>query len=147
MNKAKLKERLLQMQELMLTEFKEKIQMTHSMVDIDEDDTHDPEDLSHQYESGELEELFKLQLHRAHRQLEELKHLDFDPKSCAEPGAIVHTDKRNFILGFSTVPFDLDGEEYVGVSRSAPIYTSLQGKKVGQSFTFCGTDYLINSIN
>jgi hypothetical protein len=147
MNKAKLKEKLLHMQEQLILEFKEKVELSHSMVDLDEDGTIDPEDFSHQYEAGETEELFKLQLSRAKGNLEELKHLNFDPKIIVEPGAVVQTDQRYFILGFSSVPFEMDGEQYMGISRTAPIYACLQGRKPGHSFTFCGITYRINSIH
>ena len=65
MNKEHIKEMLFTMQENIIREFKEKVEVTHGVVDIDEDDTHDPDDYSHQYESAELEQLMKVQLNKS----------------------------------------------------------------------------------
>jgi hypothetical protein len=48
MNKTTLKDKLIDIQKTIINEINEKIVTTHSMVDVDESDTIDPEDLSHQ---------------------------------------------------------------------------------------------------
>ena len=59
MNKLKLQEKIIEKQQLLISELKEKIATSLSMVDIDESDTIDPEDLSHQSESLEMKNLFE----------------------------------------------------------------------------------------
>ena len=100
MNKEHIKELLFTMQENIIHEFEEKVETTHGMVDIDEDDTLDPEDFSHQYESGEMEQLMKVHLNKAKRCLDVLKSMDFSEKTLVEPGAYVETNKFNFLVGF-----------------------------------------------
>lgn len=147
MNKEHMKEVLFAMQENIIRELQEKVEMTHSIVDIDEDDTHDPEDYSHQYESGEMEQLMRVQLNKAKRNLDLLKSIDFSEKTFIEPGAYVETNKFNFLVGFTTVPFDVEGKHIVGISTESPIYPIMLGKKVGDTFSYSGVNYEVKSIN
>ena len=147
MNKEHIKEMLFTMQENIIREFKEKVEVTHGVVDIDEDDTHDPDDYSHQYESAELEQLMKVQLNKSKRCLDLLKSIDFSPKTSVESGAYVETNKFNFFIGFATVPFDVDGKHIVGISMDSPICPIMLGKKEGDKFSFSGVDYVIENIN
>ena len=108
------------------------------MVDIDESDTIDPEDRSHQYESGEMEALVRTQLQKARIDFETLKSLDFGNKAIVEPGALVRTEKFNFIVGFPAIPFEYEDLNIVGISEASPIYQFMNGKKVNESFEFGG---------
>lgn len=146
MNKEQLKNRLVEIQENIIKELEEKIGVTHSMVDIDEESTHDPEDFSHQYESGELETLIRTQLNKAKVDLSALNEMDFSTTDTVRAGAFVQTEKFNFFVGFPTVPFDMDGLHIVGVSKASPIYPFMIGKKTGDSFEFSGKKYVIKSI-
>lgn len=146
MNKTALKNKMVELQQNIISELEEKVATTHSMVDIDEEMTHDPEDYSHQYESGELEALVKNQLRKAKADLSELVDIDFSEKSVVEPGAFVQTEKFNFFIGFPTVPFDMDGLHIVGVSKASPIFPFMAGKKEGESFEFSGKKYVIKKL-
>ena len=147
MNKENIKSKLFEMQENIINELAEKIEVTHSMVDIDESDTIDPDDYSHQYETGEIEQLMRVQLNKAKGNFERLQHIDFSPKQNVCPGAYIETNKFNFFVGFSTVPFDVDGKHIIGISAGSPIYSIMVNKKQGDSFSFCGVDYTIETIN
>lgn len=147
MDKNLLKDHLLQMQKNVILELEEVISSKHSMVDLDEGDTMDPEDYSHQYESGEMEQLISTQLNKAKRNFDLLNSIDFGPKKTIQPGALVETSKFNFIIGQATVPFDIDGKHIVGVSVDSPIYPIMVNKKEGDQFSYCGIDYKIIKIN
>ncbi len=146
MNKTAIKNKLIQMQQCLIQEFEEKMNLTHTMVDMDEEDVREPEDFSHQYEAGEMEHLFRIQLNRAKGKLQEIESISTEPASAVDKGAVVETDLRNFIVGHSTVPFWVKGKEFVGISKSAPIYAVMAGKCKGETFSFCGVDYQINNI-
>jgi hypothetical protein len=147
MNKESIKTTIFQTQESIISELSEKIETSHSMVDVDEGDTLDPEDYSHQYESGEIENLMKVQLAKAKQNLTQLKSIDFSKKDTVTPGAIVQTPRFNFFIGLATVPFDADGLHIVGISIDSPIYSVMNGKKEGDKFSFSGIDYEITKIN
>ena len=146
MNKNNLKSKLIELQQNIINELEAKIATTHSMVDIDEESTHDPEDFSHQYESGELESLIRTQLSKAKMDLSTLEEMDFSDTDIVKDGAFVQTEKFNFIIGFPAVPFDMEGMHIVGVSKASPIYPFMIGRRVGDSFEFSGKKYNITSI-
>lgn len=146
MNKTELKKILVSQQEIIIKDLEEKIAFMHSMVDIDESDTIDPEDRSHQYESGEMEQLTRTQLTKAKLDLDSLNSIDFGPKTQVESGAFVQTEKFNFVIGFPVIPFDFEGMHIVGVSNASPIYPFMHGKSAGDSFEFGGNSYKIQSI-
>jgi hypothetical protein len=147
MNKKALKEKLIELQRESIASLEEKIATTHSMVDVDESDTIDPEDLSHQTESGEAEQLFRQQLTKARIDLSVFEQLDMGPKSKVEPGAFVVTENFNFIVGGATTPFDFEGKHIIGVSPDAPIYREMKELKVGDSFSVSGNAYTIREIH
>lgn len=146
MDKQSIKNFLLEKQSKLVEELKEQTQTIHTMVDIDESDTLDPEDYSHQYESKEMEQMIKVQINRAERGLELLASLDISPKTHVSTGAIIETDSLNFFIGYPTMPFELDEKRFVGISTGSPIYTLMNGKRAGDSFQYSGTTYQITNI-
>lgn len=146
MKKEVVIEKLIAMQENMVTELQNRVSITHSMVDIDEEDVKDPEDYSHQYESGEMEQLIKVQLNRAETNLDRLKNMDFSAKNSVKPGALVITNNNCFVVGFSATPFKVDDCYVIGISVESPIYAVMVDKITGQSFTHCGVNYTIEQI-
>jgi hypothetical protein len=147
MNKVSLQQKLIELQKHAIEELREKIEAAHSMVDIDESDTIDPEDLSHQTESAELKHLFDQQMIKAEGELESLKRIDFSKKDIAIPGAVVSTESFHFLLGYAAIPFEFEGKRIVGVSVDSPIYPEIRGKKVGDTFSYSNTSYTIKDIN
>lgn len=146
MNKVKLQEKIIEIQTLIVSELKEKIDSSLSMIDIDETDTIDPEDLSHQSESLDMKNLFEQKLNKAQIELDTLLHMDFSEKKEAIPGALVTTENFHFLIGFATIPFEFDGKRIVGVSIDSPIYPEIKGKVVGDRFSYSENNYKILAI-
>ena len=147
MNKQLLHQHLIKSQEEIIHDLREKIASSNGMVDIDETDTIDPEDLSHQTESGEMKQLFEKKLFRAEVELNQLKNLNVDQKSLVEAGAFVATEKFHFFVGHATMPFDFEGKHIIGISVDSPIFPTMKGKGNGDSFSHAGNDYKILEIN
>jgi hypothetical protein len=146
MDKILFKEVLLKKQETVIQEFIEKIETVHSMVDLDEENTMDPEDFSHQYESGEMEQLIRVQLSKAKSNLERIRSMNFDQKKSVGVGAIVMTNNLNFFIGMATVPFKFENNDFIGISLESPIFPMMAGKVVNDSFSYGGKNYTIESI-
>jgi hypothetical protein len=121
MNKEALFQALKEQKIRLILELKDNVRSAHSMVDLDEIDTIDPEDLSHQNEGIELQRLFEEQLNRAEEDLLRLKHLDTTHKVEVLPGAVVFTENFNFIVGIPALPFQFDNTEFVGISTESAI--------------------------
>lgn len=146
MNKEQLKEELMALQTNIIRELQEKTEYSHSMVDIDEEDVRDPDDYSRQWESGELEQLMKVQLNKAKGSLTKLETIDFSNKNSVGEGAFIETDKLNFFIGLSTIPFNFEGKEIIGISEESPIYAMMAGKEKGDTFSYSGNTYTITNI-
>lgn len=61
-------------------------------------------------------------------------------------GSLVITDKMNFFVAASMGDFDLEGEKYFIISAQTPIYTAMDGKQAGDSFSFRGRNYKIKEV-
>lgn len=146
MNKQELKQALLSFQQNSINNLMEKIVTIHSMVDVDESDTIDPEDLSHQSESMESEQLFKQQLIKAQQDLRTIESIDFSTKTSVEPGAFIQTEKFNFLVACATTPFDFNEIHITGISVESPIYKEMKGLNKGAQFNLSGNNYQINEI-
>lgn len=146
MKKEAIKKKMIELQNSIIRELQEKVEYSHSMVDIDEGDTIDPEDHSNQWLSGEVEQLMKVQLNKAKGNLVKLNTVNFSPKTRVAPGALVETEKFNFFVGFSMIPFECEGLSIVGISEDSPIYSIMANKKKGDQFSFCGNHYTIKNI-
>ena len=146
MNKDAVRETMISHQQKIINELSEQISTIHTMVDIDEEMTHDPEDYSHQFESNEIEQMIKVQLNKAQSALRHLESIDFGPKNTITVGALVKTNKMKFFIGFPTVPFESEGDRIIGISLGSPIYPMMANKKAGDRFTFSGNEYNIESI-
>lgn len=147
MNKQLLHQHFIQSQEEIIHDLREKITFSNGMVDIDETDTIDPEDLSHQTEAGEMKLLFEKQLFRAEDELEHLKNLNIEKKKFVEAGAYVSTEKFHFFVGHATMPFDFEGKHIIGISVDSPIFLTMKGKHSGDSFSHAGNEYTILDIS
>jgi hypothetical protein len=146
MNKEALFQELRQNKIRLILELKENVKSAHSAVDIDESDTIDPEDLSHQFEGGEMEHLFEEQLRRAEEDLLHLKQIDISLKERVQPGAVVFTETFNFIIGIPSMPFQFDKKQFVGISTGSAIFMQMKDKQRGDVFTHASNSYTINEI-
>ncbi|MDO4216990.1 MAG: hypothetical protein Q4D03_02310 [Bacteroidales bacterium] len=83
------------------------------------------------------------------RHLQEL--LKQSPFETVDYGAIVITNKQRFCLSIGAgkfkVPFEGESQEFFfAISAQVPIYKVMQGKKVGDTFSFNGTSQTILEI-
>ena len=146
MNKIALQKVLMSQQESLIRAIQERIESSNTMSDIDETDTIDPEDFSHQTEAGELKIVFEQKLKKAQADLEVLRKIDFSPKKTAESGAILTTENFHFLLGFASIPFDFENKKIVGISIDSPIYSFMKGKAKGDKFSYSSNNYQILNI-
>jgi hypothetical protein len=146
MIKEKVKDTLFTIQNQIIIDLKERLLVNAEMVDIDENDTLDPEDYSHQNESTEMSHLLEIQLQKAEHELERLSHIDFSNKVKIEIGSIVKTEQFSFVVSIATTPFQVDNEQFVGISIDAPIYASMKDKVNDDEFAYGNNHYKIISI-
>ena len=144
--KNELKKVMISNYENIIAELQEELATKKGSSDLDENETLDPEDYSTQTVSNIMVSVLKEQIVKTEKDLERIRQIDFSVKEDAHVGALVTTDMFNFFLGVATVPFLYENKQIVGISVKAPIYVNIQGKKVGDTFTFSGHKYTIHAI-
>jgi len=60
--------------------------------------------------------------------------------------SLVKTNRGMFFISQAVKPLNVDGVKYFMLTKEAPIYEIMAGKKAGDSFNFRGIDYTIESI-
>lgn len=147
MDKAKLKEIVVGQQEEVVGHLEDAIEDLKVGQDIDEEDTIDPEDFSHQNEAGGLLLRYRTRLAEAKAELERAKEIPLEKCEMVQVGALIETNKMNFFVGISSLPFEHEDKDVVGISTSAPVYVALLEKKVGDNITLAGKAYKITGIS
>ena len=75
--------------------------------------------------AADLAEAFDDLEHEAEAKIAALRTIDFGPKQEVGPGAAVRIGDRFIVIAVSTSEFTCQGQKFVGVSQSAPIYEAL----------------------
>ena len=139
-------ELVIEQQNKLVEHLKTAVDELHTGADIDEEDTIDPEDFSHQTETGDMMLRMKQQLAEAQRDLEQIHNLDQDPSEHVQAGTLVQTDKMNFLVCIPTKPFDFKGKKTLGISTEAPLYKAMLNKVKGDKFTFGDDEYTVENV-
>lgn len=72
--------------------------------------------------------------------------LKLPPFDTVEHGAVVITDKQNFLLSIGAGKFMVGNKVFFAISAQTPIYAALKGKKVGDTLVFNGQSQTIRDI-
>jgi transcription elongation GreA/GreB family factor len=85
-------------------------------------------------------------LHDHSDKLDQLRKIDFGPKSTVAEGALVRLSGRYFIVSVSTAKFTCDGRTVMGISTKAPIFEAIEGAKAGETVEFNGRKLVIEDV-
>ena len=78
------------------------------------------------------------------RILQDLQKLP--PFDTAEHGAVVVTDRQQFLLSIGAGKFMVGNRPFFAISAQTPIYAALRGKRVGDTIVFNGMGQTIMEI-
>lgn len=146
MNKIKILEQIVKEQSKTLANLTASIQKYKSASDMDEDDTLDPEDYSHQGEAREMKMRMEQLLLKESKNLELIeKCLSIENEEVAF-GALLDLDSKYIFVGVSIHPFSFEGKEVFSISTEAPIFQLIKGKKVNELIELGANSYTIKSI-
>lgn len=147
MNKAELKAQFILLQTERVEKMYQAVSSYNEAKDLDESDTLDLADYSHQSESGNLASQLELQYQLEKNQLDALRKLSTDECSKVELGALVHLGNMWVYVSVSASAFEFDGKNVHPISTLAPIYASMKGKGEKESVTMNnGAIQIINAI-
>lgn len=93
-------------------------------------------------------DMFAQQLAKLNTQLDVLDRIDPERESAVvEFGALVVTDNQKMFISTGLGKIDCDGCNYYAISAAVPVFKAMEGKKVGDEFTFNGKKSTILEIH
>ncbi len=146
MDKVAIKQYILDHQQTIVDDLMKSMKEFKSEADLDEGETLDPEDYSHQTEYGEMGKRIKEQLTIAKNELEYVVRISTEETEKVDVGALIETKMMSFYVSIATKPFEIDGKQVVGISTNAPIYQILSNKAVGDMLTLGKKEFKIKAI-
>lgn len=111
---------VIQKQEEIIENIEKSILIYKTDADLDEEDTIDPEDFSHQSESKEMQLRFEQHLKDEKQKLIVLQN-ELEGKNSLQ---IIESENYIILLGLS-IPLFKNDKSIIGISEVAPIYNSL----------------------
>lgn len=144
--KARVHEVLVANQAAIINELHELVKSYQLAIDIDEEDTKDMDDLARQDSESDLLHTIELQLIQAKNDMAKLEILMPIQTETVTLGSLVITENYKFYVSISNHSFNVDGEEYIGLTTDSPLYIFIKGKKEGESFSFNKMTYVIKKL-
>lgn len=146
MNKKEIKEEVISYQQDILHALKQTRDSYNEVSDLDENETRDMEDFSHQNESNELKRRLDIQIQKAENELNYVMKLSDDTTSLVGPGSLLVTDGPAFYISIPSHSFEVEGKRIICLSEEAPIASVLMHKKVGETIKLGKQSHEITDI-
>lgn len=147
MDKNKLKEALIALEKKHIDSAEMKYEDFLKGNLLDNSEVVDTDDQSHHRQSLDISDQLDEQAHVHAEHLEVINKISFEPTDVVKPGAVVSVNGRCMIVAVSKSPFKVGDRDFMGISTNAPIYSSLKGKKAGDSFEFNNQKFTIEAVN
>lgn len=147
MDKVKLKKALIELEKHHIDEAEMKYEEFLSGNLLNKNEVIDDDDQSHHRQSIEISDQLEEQAHVHADHLDTINKISFEPTNVVRPGAVVSVNGRCMVIAVSKPHFKIDDRDFIGISTQAPIYKSLEGKKVGDSFEFNSMKFVIEAVN
>lgn len=132
---------IIQKQEEVIENIEQSVLIYKADADLDEEDTMDPDDFSHQSESKDMQLRFEQHLKEENQKLKVLQsELD-------EGNSLQFIESENYIilLGLS-IPLFKYNKSIIGISEDAPIYSSLRKLTKGDELKLGNTNEKVEDI-
>jgi predicted RNase H-like nuclease (RuvC/YqgF family) len=110
------------------------------------DTQYDAQQASFNDETNEIIDLLTGQLNFVVDEMNVMRTLTNELVQSIKMGAVVVTDRMKFFVSVSLEEFEVDGENYFGISAKAPIYDKMRGLYAGDSFEMNGAKYQIKEV-
>lgn len=135
MNKNEIIKSIINEQKVFISTIKNSVSRYKNASDIDENDSIDPEDFSHQDEAKEMQLRYEQILVQAKNNLDFLETYKNKETTKIELGSLIETEDLYIFIGISLQQFILNGKNVITISEEAPIYKSIKEKTIGEKIT------------
>lgn len=147
MNKNEIIKSIINEQNVVISTIENSVSRYKNASDIDENDSIDPEDFSHQDEAKEMQLRYEQILVQAKNNLDFLETYKNKETSKIELGSLIETEDLYIFIGISLQQFMLNGKNVIAISEDAPIYNSIKEKTIGEKITIGTIENSILSIS
>jgi len=147
MKKSEILDLILVKQKQIISNLEQTIVHYHLDSNLDEDDTLDPEDYSHQDEASEMKFRLKEILNKAKTDYNFIQNNLNSVHQSIENGALIKIEENGYIfIGVSIPPFVADNNKIITISEKAPIFSNIKDLLVGDKITIGNKTYTIITI-
>ncbi|NOQ70531.1 MAG: hypothetical protein GQ574_00930 [Crocinitomix sp.] len=131
-----------------VTDFKVRIDDINGVEYITDEDQHDLDQMSANQSNKTLIAMLTKEWEFAKNELDFLNKMVVadSPLDSAVIGAVVVTDHKTFYPSVSVESFNVGDKAIFGISKNAPLFKEMEGKQVGDTFSFNDYDYLIMEV-
>ncbi len=147
MNKNEIIKSIINEQNVVISTIENSVSRYKNASDIDENDSIDPEDFSHQDEAKEMQLRYEQILVQAKNNLDFLETYKNKETTKIELGSLIETEDLYIFIGISLQQFMLNGKNVIAISEEAPIYNSIKEKTIGEKITIGTIENTIISIS
>lgn len=147
MNKNEIIKSIINEQNVVISTIENSVSRYKNASDIDENDSIDPEDFSHQDEAKEMQLRYEQILVQAKNNLDFLETYKNKETTKIELGSLIETEELYIFIGISLQQFMLNGKNVIAISEEAPIYNSIKEKTIGEKITIGTIENTIISIS
>ena len=132
---------VIQKQKEVIENIEQSVLIYKADADLDEEDTMDPDDFSHQSESKDMQLRFEQHLKEENQKLKVLQ------SELEEENSLQFIESENYIilLGLS-IPLFKYNKSIIGISEDAPIYSSLRKLTKGDELKLGNTTEKVEDI-
>lgn len=147
MKKSEILDLILVKQKQIISNLEQTIAHYHLDSNLDEDDTLDPEDYSHQDEASEMKFRLKEILNKAKTDYNFIQNNLNSVHQSIENGALIKIEENGYIfIGVSIPPFVANNNKIITISEKAPIFSNIKDLLVGDKITIGNKTYTIITI-
>ena len=146
MKREEILNEIIKEQHRVIDSLKESVERFNTASDMDEDSTNDPGDFAKQAEAKDMQLRYETLLKKEKNDLEFVLNEINKAYTEIDFGAIVETDKNYFFLAVPLPKLNINGKELFCISKEAPVYNKLKGKKIGDTVEMGNTSHEIVNI-
>lgn len=147
MNKPIILEKIIEQHNLLIKTLEDSIDLYQTTSDIDEGNTIDPEDLSHQQEAKQMQLLLEERIKTEKNAIQKIENFKKTLLENIQEGALLETNLSYFYIGLSLNTFEYNKKEVYCISTDSPLAKSLFQKKVGDDFKIGDKNHTILNIS
>jgi len=147
MTKSEVLNTIIEQQNTIIRNLENSVSRYKTASDMDENDSIDPEDFSHQDEANEMQLRYEQMLIQAKKNLETLESYKTKKYTTIESGTLIETEDLYLFVGISLQQFKYNEKSVITISEQAPIYNLIKDKSVGEKITLGTIENTILSIS